>query len=310
MRMIFIFLDGVGIGKSNSSNPFYLANSKYLPFFNKNNILPDGTPLKAIDPLLGIEGLPQSATGQTTLFTGKNIPSILNEHRGSYPNQLMRKIILKKNLFSILKENKIKAKFINVYPVYAKLFTTKHIRINEDGKFLFSNEFPTIFKRRISTTTCMMLANNAIPFKEKDISNENSIYQDFSNKLLIEKGLKLQEFSPEKAAEIIFKLSRKYDFILYEYFQTDIFGHNRSFKDCLELIKKLDRLIGKLISLLNNNQDTLLITSDHGNIEDCSTKSHTTNPVPIIIWGNKSDKLRERIRNIADVTPAIEKFFI
>lgn len=308
-KMIFIFLDGVGIGDNSKLNPFFIANGQYLPFYQGINKLADGTVVKKIDPLLNIPGIPQSASGQTTIFTGENIPAILNTHKGSYPDQFMRKIIKRKNLLQILKNSNVRVKFLNAYPVFSKFFTARHIKILDDGRFFFSEKFPDIFKRKISTTTCMMISCDLSPYNEKDIIAKRSIYQDFTNSALIEKGLKISEFSPETAADIIFSNSRSNDFILYEYFQTDIYGHRRSFHDCVYLIKQLDRLLKKLISLLNNKYDTLLLTSDHGNLEDYSTKSHTKNQVPLVIWGKQKKKLREEINNIADITPAIINFF-
>ena len=77
----------------------------------------------------------------------------------------------------------------------------------------------------------------------------------------------------------------------------------------MELVKKLDRLIGKLLSHLDIERDTLLITSDHGNLEDGTHRAHTLNPVPLVAWGNKSNELRENIHSLTDVAPAIEYFF-
>lgn len=75
----------------------------------------------------------------------------------------------------------------------------------------------------------------------------------------------------------------------------------------LELLE-LNRLVKRLISLLNKEEDTLLITSDHGNLEDSTTQLHTTNPVPLIAWGRKSDELRHNIKKLIDVTPTIVNF--
>ena len=82
--MIFIFLDGVGIGNADADNPFFSAQTSLLPFFGEENFLPDGTPIKGIDACLGVEGIPQSATGQTTIYTGENIPALLKEHKGRF----------------------------------------------------------------------------------------------------------------------------------------------------------------------------------------------------------------------------------
>ena len=154
-----------------------------------------------------------------------------------------------------------------------------------------------------------MIANEVTPCDETDILSGRALYQDFTNQSLIKRGFKLPEFTPLRAAKIIYNISKKHDFILYEYFQTDLYGHRRSFLDCVELIKQLDRMIEHLTALLDKKRDTLLITSDHGNIEDYSTRSHTLNPVPLLVWGNKNEKLKQSINSIVDVTPSILEFF-
>ncbi|HEY9807154.1 MAG TPA: hypothetical protein V6D04_11335, partial [Candidatus Obscuribacterales bacterium] len=90
-RFIFLFLDGVGLGAAKATNP--LAAIAAMPFLAK--LL--GRPLvagqtthqaqvlcQAIDATLGVPGLPQSATGQTALFTGCNAPAFLGRHQSAF----------------------------------------------------------------------------------------------------------------------------------------------------------------------------------------------------------------------------------
>ncbi len=310
-RFIFIFLDGVGIGRADQQNPFYSAGdgANYMPFFKGGCILPDKTPIKPIDACLGVNGIPMSATGQTSLFTGENIPAILNCHKDSYPDNFMRRVIKRSNIFTRLKRNAQKVRFLNVYPDNAHLFTPGNIRIQDDGRLLFSEIFPTGYRGMISVTSCMMLASGLIPFSKDDILNEKALYHDFSNRSLIERGVELPEFSPEKAAEIIYRTALDYDFLLYEFFQSDMFGHGYPFEDCVQLVLDLNRLIKKLISLLDIERDTLLITSDHGNLEDFTTQLHTSHPVPLLAWGKYHEFLFKKIDSLVDVTPTIVEIF-
>ena len=73
--IIFVFLDGFGLGSSGSSNPLFttgipslesLIGSKLVAGYE---IFNTGATFKGIDASLGVEGLPQSATGQTALCT-------------------------------------------------------------------------------------------------------------------------------------------------------------------------------------------------------------------------------------------------
>jgi 2,3-bisphosphoglycerate-independent phosphoglycerate mutase len=311
-KLIFIFFDGVGIGKALPTNPFYAAKTDYLPFYESGCRLPDTdqTPVKAIDAQLGVKGMPMSATGQTALFTGVNVPAILNEHRDSYPDKLMRKIIKEKNIFSLLKKNNVNPRFINAFPGSTHLFTPEHIHIRDDGEFYFSPLFKAQYKRSISVTTCMMIANRMIPFGAADILSEKALYHDFSNQSLDVREPNLAKFTPEKAAEIIYNVSRNYDLLLYEYFQTDFYGHGFDFSECIDLVRQLNRLVKHLVSLLDKENDTLLITSDHGNLEDNTTQLHTGNPVPLVTWGYRSAELRDKIESLVEIKPAVIDFFM
>jgi hypothetical protein len=96
MRILFIFLDGIGLGNDDPElNPLARAEMPFLgslldgrkltasaaPFFT------DQAALLALDANLGVTGLPQSATGQAVLLTGINIPKELGFHYGPKPNQ-------------------------------------------------------------------------------------------------------------------------------------------------------------------------------------------------------------------------------
>ena len=70
----------------------------------------------AIDPNLGVPGLPQSATGQSALLTGINVPAAIGEHYGPKPNQPVRDQLAKGTLFSQLTARGYRAALLNAYP--------------------------------------------------------------------------------------------------------------------------------------------------------------------------------------------------
>lgn len=82
-----------------------------------------------------------------------------------------------------------------------------------------------------------------------------------------------------------------YDFIISEYSAPDVIGHYGDFNLSIKTIEGIDYLLSKIYKFLKDkSQWTLLITSDHGNIElmiNPITKAihtgHTTNPVPFYI---------------------------
>ena len=68
----------------------------------------------------------------------------------------------------------------------------------------------------------------------------------------------------------------------------------------------LERIDGLLQGVLASfpAAATLLITSDHGNLENPSTKGHTYHPVPLIVWGPGAPYFHE-VTDLTGVTPAI-----
>ena len=50
---------------------------------------------------------------------------------------------------------------------------------------------------------------------------------------------------------------------------------------------------------------TVILTSDHGNIEDLSIRTHTLNDVPTIVWGRRQNEIARKIKDLSDITPTI-----
>ncbi|MBN2346545.1 MAG: hypothetical protein JXO51_09140 [Candidatus Aminicenantes bacterium] len=308
-RLIFLFVDGCGVGRRGGSNPFFLAGCRHLPFWRGGLALADGSPVTALDATLGIPGVPQSASGQTALFCGANAAELGGRHRNGYPDRSLRRVIREKNLLSRLAARKARACFLNAYPAFDREFTSDHVRLEPDGRLWFSDRFPERFRRFISVTSCMLLASDQKPFGEGDIRSGKALYQDYSNRQLIARGFSLPPFSPRRAARVLHGASRRLDFVLYEYFQTDLYAHRHSLEECVALVRDLDVLVGSLLDRLDRGRDTLVLTSDHGNLEEYHQRGHSRNPVPLIAWGRHGARLRRKIKSISDVAPALLELY-
>lgn len=308
-RLTFIFVDGCGVGRRDGANPFFRSGCRFLPFWQGGMRLGDGTPLSAIDACLGIPGAPQSASGQTALFCGATADEIGRRHRNGYPDLSLRRTVRERNLLSLLRRKGIDARYLNAYPAHERLFTSRHVRIESDGRLWFSPAFPERFRRMISVTSCMLLASGQRPFSAADIRAGRALYQDYSNRSLIAQGLRLSEFAPARAAAVLRGAARRFPFVLYEYFQTDVYAHRRGPEECAALVRDLDEMVGTLLAALDAERDTLVLTSDHGNLEDLALRGHTRNPVPLLAWGRHGARLRGRIRSLSDVAPAILELF-
>ncbi len=65
----------------------------------------------------------------------------------------------------------------------------------------------------------------------------------------------------------------------------------------------IDSLIGGVLAALRPS-DTLVISSDHGNIESRAAPAHTRNPVPLLVVGPAAE-LFVGVQSIMDVADAM-----
>ncbi|MDG5767019.1 alkaline phosphatase family protein [Balneolales bacterium ANBcel1] len=291
MSLVFVFLDGVGLGKERSENPFaeyrfetFEKMAGGVPFTENAKAVQNGeTFFSPIDACLGVEGLPQSGTGQVTLFSGINAARSLGRHFGPYPHSKIKQY---------LEEHSIFRKFMG-----------------KQGSAYFMNAFPDIFfqysekRNRWSSTTYMTrsagLRLNTIAEIHRGEAITAEITQDVWRSRL---SLNVPVITEEQAASRVVNAAGKYDLVLMEYYLTDKAGHGRDKKGARDILSKLDQFLSHLLNLAVKNGHTILITSDHGNIEDLSIKTHTRNKVPFYVSGEGSQHFHG-IRSIQDVTP-------
>jgi hypothetical protein len=286
MSLLLFFVDGLGIGERGPSNPLDgLVGADPLAIFHDEEPvgIHDGL-LVRTDPRLGVEGRPQSASGQTTILTGINAPAALGYHKQGFPNAPMREIIKEHSIFLQLKNAGIEpVVFANAYTSY----------------------FFEMRPRWVSATTAAVEAAGLKFRTLDDLRNAKAVYQDFTNQMLTERGEDVALRTPEEAGEILASIAGESRFTLYEYFITDKVGHAQDMDRARDVLIKLAELVRAILAKVDLNETTVLLTSDHGNIENLSSRNHTLNQVPTLIWGKKKEQIAARVRNLADITPAI-----
>ena len=164
-------------------------------------------------------------------------------------------------------------------------------------------------RNRPSVTSVMGMAENMSFRTVRDFQINNGVYHDITGERLKESGYDIQLITPEQGAANLYKLSRDYDFTLYEHFITDIAGHKFEMDKAVAVVAQLDRFIGKLLELMDFNEDVLFITSDHGNLEDLTVRTHTMNRVPVIIIGKKAEGVELKIDSLTDIMPFVLELF-
>ena len=138
-----------------------------------------------------------------------------------------------------------------------------------------------------------------------DLKAGRAVYQDFTNATLIERGEDVSPRTPDEAATILARIAGENRFTLYEYFITDKVGHAQDMTAARAVLTNLARLIRGVLAGIDLRHTSVILTSDHGNIEDLSSRNHTLNAVPTIVWGANRHFIADRIQTLADITPAI-----
>ncbi len=303
MRVLFMFLDGVGLGVNDPViNPLARAEMPNLQkLLGGQKLLAASAPydgprasLRAIDPNLGVSGLAQSATGQAVLLTGVNIPAALGYHYGPKPNPETAAFLQDGGIFGELTRAGKLAALLNAYP-------PGYFHGISSGKRLYSS-IP------------LAVTNAGLPlFTIDDLIAERAISADFTGEGLRERmgRLDVPELAPAKAGARLADLSQQFDFAFFEYWLSDYAGHGQNMNAALRLLEIADVVLGGLLEAWKDEEGLVLLTSDHGNLEDLSTRRHTTNPVPLLLIGNKkARRLFEGVADLAGVAPAIKKVIL
>jgi|SRR5215204_935210 len=283
--VLLFFIDGLGIGRRGPQNPLDNLDAVPLAVFQDEEpqSFLDGIVVPT-DPRMGVEGRPQSASGQTTILTGINAPAAIGYHKQGFPNKALLEIISRYSIFKQLYD-------AGVRPVtFANAYTSR-----------FFAERP----RWVSATTAAVEAAGMSFRTVEDLKNDSAIFMDYTNRILIERGEDVPVRSEHEAATVLAKLTKEYRFSLYEYFITDKVGHAQDMSMAKKVLTSLALFIRELLTKVDLERATVILTSDHGNIEDLSSRNHTLHAVPTIVWGAQRERIAARIQTLADITPAI-----
>ena len=239
--------------------------------------------LRALDACLGVPGLPQSATGQTALFTGVNAPALIGDHVTAQPTARLREVIGEHSLLKRAAEAGARVLLANVYSPQFWAWV-------EQGK------------RRLGASILTALAAGVpIPILD-DLRAGRAVLWDIIHEVASgHLGFDLPLLPASEAGARLARLASEYELVLFESFLTDLAGHRRIEPEWV--LSRLDDFLGGVLDHLPA-EVTLVLSSDHGNLEDVSTKAHTLNPVPLIAAGPGALHFRSAA-TLTDVAPII-----
>ena len=301
MQLLFLFLDGIGLGDNDPArNPFVRADMPFLhSMLGGQALIRDAAPfegervsLLAVDAGLGVKGLPQSATGQAVLLTGINIPAELGYHYGPKPNPEVAGYLDKPTLFSKTINAGKKTALLNAYP-------PRYFDGIDSGKRLYSS-IP------------LALTNAGIPlFTHETYFEGRALSADFTGE-----GWhtflgfpEAPSFDPHTAGVKLAELAKEYDFSFFEYWASDYAGHKQDMDSAVQQLERFDGVLKGLLETWTDADGLILLTSDHGNMEDLSTRKHTDAKVPLLLFGDKGTRheFQQDIHDLKDIAPAISK---
>ena len=282
MKILFLFIDGVGLRPPAADNP---VNPEVCPALCR--LIERHA--KPIDACLSVEGLPQSATGQATMFTGVNASQTMGRHCEGYPGPVLRRTIEEGNLFLSLKARNKRVCFSNAY--------------------LIDSPDELQMRRFKSVTTVMALTTPESVSVAEDLMEDRALMQDLTRETIQDRYPDIPVIAPQRAAEHLFRIALLNDFTLYEFFQTDVSGHSMDYARACEVLRVYDRFLAALVRYTEAAGITIVMTADHGNIEAMDERAHTRNPVPFVVYGPGEDEIRARVASLADVTPALLEAF-
>lgn len=294
MRVAILFTDGVGVGaRDPSKNP--LARGEYLlSQFDDGSgtTLPHAGHRHDVDTTFGVDGRPQSASNQTAIFTGLPAPQLVGRHVLGFPNAALRQLLAAHSIVRSIRDAGRTATFANAYPLpYLEALGLAH-RPGTRHEL----ELPAALRRKLkpSASTLSMVAAQ-VPLRTIDDARADEGLTHDVDGSLAHARVGAPRRTPEAAAEIFWKLAQ--DFTLFEHYLADEAGHAQDFEAAAHALERFDRFARTVVATRPADAHVFIV-SDHGNVEDLTTRSHTRNQVAVLSFGAAGPR---ELLTVADV---------
>jgi hypothetical protein len=298
-RVLFVFLDGVGVGPPDPEvNPFLRASlptlrgllGGSLPTLDGPEVAgpsPDGDPEAVafpLDPLLDVEGLPQSGTGHAALLTGRNAPALFGRHFGPWVPVKLRPLVREESFLARARSRNVPCAFANAVPT------------GWEG---------SPWARRPAGPPLAAEGAGLLTRTEDELARGEALSSEIVNTpWLTRLGFThLPEPTPRQAGANLARIAARHRLTFFAHYGTDHAGHQQTMDDAVAALERVDAFLGGLLSSLPG--DTLLVlASDHGNAEDISG-GHSLNPTLNLLRGVGAHRCREGLERITDLADMV-----
>lgn len=296
-RVLLIFLDGIGLGDDDPAvNPFAVAHTPTLHALAGGRRWLRETPRtdtgRALfiptDPRLGVPGRPQSATGQAAILTGRNVPAEIGEHYGPRPNPPVRAIINEDNVFKRVVAAGGTAALIDAYPPRFHALLARGKRLPSSiQQAVLSAGLPLLTEDEVYAGTAMSSDWTGQGWRDHLGYTDTPLY------------------TRAEAGSLLARLAMERDFTLFSHWFTDEIGHRGPFEAGVALLELFDGVMSALLDAWDDDTGLIVITSDHGNMEDLSTRHHTENDVPTVVIGQARHVFADGLCDLTGITPGV-----
>ena len=317
--LLLFFIDGVGLGDDAAYNPFTharlpvltallggalpLAGQAPLPLAGQAGEASQTgaghayrgvgahspharASLHALDATCGVEGLPQSGTGQAALFTGADAVALHGRHFGPWVPTTLRTMLRAQNLLVRAQQAGRSVAFANAYP--EELVARAQENARRVPAFLRAG--PPI----------VALAAGLLTRHTGHLARGDAVASEITNDGWRERLMRdVPAISAESAGANLARIVAAHDLTLYAHYATDTAGHLRELEPAVAALERVDAFLRGLLDHVPPAA-TIVIASDHGNIEDVRAQ-HTRNPALGMVIGASGDDAR--MTSIMDVAP-------
>ncbi len=291
-RVLFLFVDGIGLGPEDESNPLAqtrlptlegLVDERWLAGLERSE---PRLVARGVDACLGVAGLPQSATGQTALLTGINAAQVAGMHMPAFPVSPLTQLLAEQSVFK-----------------RARALGARVTSANAYRKAYWQRSRP----RHAATTLALMAAG--IPFRtEEDLRAGRAVYWDITHEVArASLAPDFPKLSPQEAGRRLARLTQEYDLVFFETFLPDLVGHGRVPWPAERVLRLLDAFLAGVLMHMGE-EVTLILVSDHGNLEDARTRGHTRNPALFLAYGPVASAF-SGVRDLTHVAPSLLDLF-